>query len=118
MAITASIGGSSGGFDWVVEYDDATRAVTTSATGPGFCLVTVQVTSAISRTIAYTPVGGGTTQNADLAARMAAADFHVTSDGAVVTLATGINPNQVSRIVGKSGQVVGGLPSSAEWRPV
>jgi hypothetical protein len=118
MAITASIGGSSGGFEWVVEYDDVTRAVTTSATGPGFCLVTVQVTPTITRTIAYTPVGGGATQTADLAARMAAADFHVTSDGATVTLATGVNPNQVSRIVGKSGQTVGGLPSSAEWRPV
>lgn len=117
MATTARIEFSSGDFAGDITYDDATRAVTTTATGPGFCLVTVQITSAITRTVAYTLIGGGASQNADLAARMATADFHVTSDGSTVTLASGIAPAAVSRIVGKSGQTVGGLPSSAEWRP-
>lgn len=118
MAVTATVGGESGGaFSWRIDYDDQTRAVTTTAAGTGYCLVTVQITNTLTRTVAYSQPGG-TTQNADLAARMAAADFQVVADGSTVTLATGVNPNQVSRVIGKAGQAVGGLPSTAEWRPV
>jgi hypothetical protein len=116
MAVTARIGGSSGGvFEWTIEYDDASRDVTTFATGTGFCLVTVQISASITRTVAYAQAGG-VTQNADLAARMAAADFHVVPDGATVVLASNVPPAQVSRVVGKAGTAIGGLPSTAEWR--
>jgi hypothetical protein len=125
MAITADISGSflggaaNGGMDWDINYDDATRAVVASATGTGFCIVTVQITSAITRTVAFRPALSDNPQNKDLADRMNAAGvFEVVSDGSVQTLVTGVNPNQVSRIVGKSGQVVGGLPFQVEWRPV
>lgn len=114
MTVTARISGSSAdAFDWEIEYDDSTRDVTTIATGTGFCLVTVAVTASITRTVAYAQAGT-TSQNPDLAARMAVADFHVVPDGQVAVLASNVNPNQVSRIVGKGG-VVGGLPSNAEW---
>jgi hypothetical protein len=116
MAVTARIGGSSGGvFEWTIEYDDATRDVTTFAQGTGFCLVTVQISASITRTVAYA-AAGTSSQNADLAARMATADFHVVPDGSTVVLASGVNPNQVSRVVGKAGAAIGGLPSQAEWR--
>jgi hypothetical protein len=116
MAVTARIGGSSAGvFEWTIEYDDTTRNVTTFATGEGFCLVTVQITANVTRTVAYA-AAGATSQNADMAARMAAADFQVVPDGSTTVLAAGVNPNQVSRVVGKAGTAVGGLPSTAEWR--
>jgi hypothetical protein len=116
VAITAQIGGDSAGgaFVWEIHYDDATRNVTTTATGTGWCYVTVQITSAVTRTVAYFPVTGGTSQNPDLAARMAAADFKVTADGSTVVLASNVNANQVTRIVGKAG-ALGGLPSTSEW---
>jgi hypothetical protein len=125
MAVTARIGGSEsggppGGMDWTISYDDATRAVTATATGGGFCLATVQLTNTVSRSVAFYPAATGLTvesRNPDLAAGMPTADFRVVADGSTVTLATGVNPNQVSRIVGKSGQTVGGLPSSSEWSP-
>lgn len=115
-AVTAIIGGEDGGgaFSWQISYDDQTRAVTTTAAGTGFCFVTVQVTASITRTVAYYPVAGGESINPDLAARMAAADFRVTADGSTVTLASGIPPAQVRRIVGKVG-AVGGFVSEAEW---
>jgi hypothetical protein len=116
MTVTVRIGGSSAGvFEWTIEYDDATRDVTTFATGPGFCLVTVQISASITRTVAYA-AAGTSSQNADLAARMAAADFHVVPDGSTVVLAPNVPANQVSRVVGKAGTAVGGLPSQAEWR--
>jgi hypothetical protein len=118
MAITAQISSSSGDRSWTISYDDTTRDVTCTAVGSGFDFITVQITASVARTVAVFPAGGGQTQNADLAARMAAADFAVTANGSTTVLASGINPNQVARIVGKSGQVVGGLPSSDEWRPV
>jgi hypothetical protein len=74
----------------------------------------------VSRSVAFYPAATGLTvesRNPDLAAGMPTADFRVVADGSTVTLATGVNPNQVSRIVGKSGQTVGGLPSSSEWSP-
>src|SRR4051794_29403669 len=123
MAVTARIGESGVaplGMDWKIEYDDATRAVTTTANGAGWCLVTVQITGSVSRTVAFYPAATGLTvesRNPDLAAGMPAANFRVVADGSTVTLATGINPNQVSRIVGKAGSTVGGLPSSSEWSP-
>lgn len=118
MAITASIGGSAGGdaFAWEIDYDDATRAVTTVATGSGFCFVTVQVTASITRTVAYFPAAGAVSVKPTLATLMAGADFTVISDGTTQTLASGVNPNQVSRIVGKAGSI-GGLPSSSTWSP-
>lgn len=118
MAITAQISGSAGDRSWTISYDDVTRDVTCVATGSGFDAIVVQITASVTRSVAIFPVAGGQTQNAEMAARMAAADFKVTANGATVILASGINPNQVSRIVGKSGQVIGGLPSSDEWRPV
>jgi hypothetical protein len=116
MTVTAQVGGDAGGgaFAWIIQYDDATREVTTSATGIGWCYVSVQITSSITRTVAYFPVSGGTSQNPDLAARMAAADFRVTADGSTVVLASGVNANQVARIVGKAG-ALGGLPAPSEW---
>jgi hypothetical protein len=118
VAITAQISSSSGDRSWTISYDDVTRDATCTAVGPGFDFITVQITSSVTRTVAIFPVAGGQSVNADLAARMAAADFTVTANGSTTVLASGINPNQVARIVGKSGQVVGGLPSSDEWRPV
>jgi hypothetical protein len=116
MAVTVRIGGSSAGvFEWTIEYDDATRDITTFATGDGYCLVTVQISASITRTVAYAPAGA-TSQNGDLAARMAAADFHVVPDGSTVVLVANVPPNQVSRVVGKPGTAIGGLPSTAEWR--
>jgi hypothetical protein len=123
MTVTARVGGIEAGgppsgMSWLIEYDDATRAVTATAQDAGWCYVTVTVTSTITRTVAFYPAATGLTgnsQNPDLAARMAAADFRVVADGSTVTLVTGINPNQVSRLVGKAGTVVGGLPSSSEW---
>jgi hypothetical protein len=47
---------------------------------------------------------------------MAAADFHVVPDGSTVVLVANVPPNQVSRVVGKPGTAIGGLPSTAEWR--
>lgn len=122
MAITAQIGGyeGAGALQWQISYDDATREVTSVAGGTngnpasGFCLVTVQVTSAVTRTVAYFPPSGGTSVNPDLAARMAAADFRITADGSTVVLASNITPAQVSRLVSKSS-VVAGLPSTSEW---
>jgi hypothetical protein len=118
MAITAEIDGSSADRSWTLPYDDVTRSVTCTAVGSGFDAIVVQITASVTRSVAIFPVGGGRTQNADMAARMALADFAVTADGVPVVLASGINPNQVSRIVGKPGQVVGGLPSSDEYRLV
>jgi hypothetical protein len=123
MAVTAKVAGSEAGgpptgMDWEISYDDVTKAVTTTAQDAGWCLVTVQVTSTVSKTVAYYPTATGLTvesRNPDLAAGMPVADFRVVADGSTVTLATGINPNQVSRIVGKSGSAVGGLPTSSQW---
>jgi hypothetical protein len=116
MTITAQIGFQAGDFTSEIHYDDVTRDVTATATGPGFSLTTVQITASQSRTVAFFPVGGGQTVNADLAARMASADFRVTSDGQPVIVASGVPPASVNRIVGKTGSTVGGLPSSSEWR--
>jgi hypothetical protein len=116
MTITAQVGGDAGGgaFAWIIQYDDATRDVTTSATGIGWCYAPVQITSSITRTVAYFPVSGGTSQNPDLAAKMAAADFRITSDGSTTVLVSNVPANQVARIVGKPG-ALGGLPAPAEW---
>jgi hypothetical protein len=125
MTVTASVDGSQSGgppdgMNWAVQYDDATRAVTASASGTGWCLVTIQVTASVSRTVAFYPAATGLgveSRNTGLSSRMPAADFRLVADGSTVTLASGINPNQVSRIVGKVGQAVGTLPASAEWSP-
>jgi hypothetical protein len=74
----------------------------------------------VSRTVAFYPAATGLgveSRNTGLSSRMPAADFRLVADGSTVTLASGINPNQVSRIVGKVGQAVGTLPASAEWSP-
>lgn len=119
MAITASIGSVEGGgaMTWEIDYDDSTRQVTTVATDDGWCLVTVQVTNTVTRTVAYYPVATGLTvesQNPDLSTAMPAADFRVVADGQTHVLATGINPQQVKRIVGKAGGT-GGLPFTSIW---
>lgn len=119
MAVTAAIsgqeaGGPPSGMSWSISYDDATRAVTATAQGAGWCLVIVQVTASVSRTVAFYPAATGLTVesvNPDFAG-MATADFRVVADGSTVTLASNVNANQVSRIVGKTGQTVGGLPVS------
>lgn len=123
MAVTARIGGIDGGgaMQWVIEYDDATRAVTTTASGTngqnasGYLYVTVQIASTISRTVAYYPPAGGESQDPDLAQRMRAADFTVTADGTLVTLASGIPPAQVRRLLGKATATIGGLHSESVW---
>jgi hypothetical protein len=123
MTVTARIGGIEAGgpptgMSWTIEYDDITRVVTATGQGAGWCYVTVTVTSTTTRNVAFYPAASGlavNSQNPDLAARMAAADFRIVADGSTVTLASGVNPNQVSRLVGKAGTVVGGLPSAAEW---
>lgn len=112
MAVTARIGGGGSGFEWEITYDDVTRNVTTTATGPGFHLVTVQITATITRSVAYKPAGAGASQNGALAAQMAAADFQVASDGQVAVLASNVNPAQVTRILSKSG-TIGGLNSTS-----
>jgi hypothetical protein len=120
MAVTARIGGveaggvTNGGMEWEIQYDDQTRNVTATASGQGFCFVTAQVTTAVSRTVAFKPTGAGSSVNLDLAARMSAADFQAAADGSVGILASNVNANQVSRIVGKSG-AVGGLQFTSEW---
>ena len=115
-AVVAEIGGVEGGgaFTWVLQYDDETRLVTTTGNGTGFCLVTVKVTNTITRDIAFYPSQGATSINADLASRMAEADFTVVASGSPVTLASGVVAAQVRRIVGKAGSL-GGLESQVEW---
>lgn len=120
MAITASIGSveaggaANGGMEWGIQYDDQTRDVIATSNGQGFCFVTIQITAALSRTVAFKAVGAGASMNPDLANQMAAADFSIAADGSMQTLASGVNPNQVSRIVGKTGSV-GGFPFTSEW---
>lgn len=120
MAVTARIGGveaggaANGGMEWEIQYDDQTRNVTATANGQGFCFVTVQLTTTVTRTVAFKPSGAGSSVNPDLAAQMNAADFQATSDGSVGVLASGVNANQVSRVVGKPG-AVGGLRFTSEW---
>lgn len=112
MAITTQVGGF---FfpdrDWNINYDDATRNVSAVATGSGFTYAVVQITASISRSVAFFPVGGGSSVKPELAAQMAAADFTVAADGVPVVLASGINANQVSRLVGKTG--LGGFAATA-----
>jgi hypothetical protein len=123
VTVTARIGGVEAGgppagMSWTIEYDDITRVVTATGQGAGWCYVLVTVTNTITRSVAFYPSATGlaaNSQNPDLAARMAAADFRLVADGSVVTLLSGVNANQVSRLVGKAGATVGGLPSSAEW---
>ena len=114
--VTASISGEDGGgaFSWDISYDDQTREVTTTASGTGFALETVQVTSSISRTVAYYPFPGAQSIVPGLAAAMAAADFQVIADGSTTVLASGIPPAQVRRIVGKAG-AIGGFQSDGTW---
>jgi hypothetical protein len=116
-AVSARVSGQDGGgaFSWAIEYDDTTRAVTTTASGTGFCLVTIQLTPTLSRTVAYFPVSGGQSINGDLAQRMAAADFQVISDGSITTLASNIPPAQIQRITGKAQSTMGGFQSQSEW---
>lgn len=122
MAITAHIGGVEAGgppdgMSWDIFYDDTTRQVTTAAQDAGWCWVQVQITAVLTRTVAYYPSATGLTvesQNPDLAARMQAADFRVVADGSTVVLASNVNANQVSRIIGKAG-ATGGLPATSEW---
>jgi hypothetical protein len=62
MAVTARVEWTAIDFHAKIEYDDATRQITTTATGgatPVFDLQTVQVTPTVSRTIAYYPQAGG-----------------------------------------------------------
>lgn len=116
MAVTARIGGSDAGvFSWLIEYDDVTRNVTASSTGTGFCLVTVEVTATITRTVAFFPAAGALSNDLDLRALMAAADFAVISGAGPQVLVSGVPPAQVRRIVGKAGQQVGGLTSTSRW---
>lgn len=125
MTVTASlggleVGGPPTGMSWSIEYDDATRNVTATALGAGWCLVVVQITASVTRTVGFYPSATGLTvesRNPDFAG-MATADFRIVADGSTVILASNVNPNQVSRIVGKSGSVVGGLPSTGGWSRV
>lgn len=119
MAVTAEIGGVEGGgaMTWRIFYDDQTRNVSATGTDAGFCLVTVQLTNAITRTVAFYPINGGlaaVSANPDLASRMAAADFRLVADGSTTVLASNIPPAQVNRIIGKAGGV-GGLVETSEW---
>jgi hypothetical protein len=98
VAVTARVRGAEaggaalGGMDWVIEYDDQTRNVTAHAEGQGHCFVTVTITRAITRTLAFVQPG-----------QSMAADFVVTVNTGLQTLATNVNPNQLSRIVCKAG---------------
>lgn len=120
-AVTTDIGGveaggpAAGGMVWDINYDDVTRNVVASATGSGFCYVTVQITNTITRTVAFRPSLSDNSLNPDLAARMNAADFEVISDGTVTILASGIAPAQMKRILGKATATIGGLNSTSEW---
>lgn len=121
-AVTADIGGveaggpENGGMTWDLSYDDVTRAVTATADGTGWCFVTVQLTNTITRTVAFYPGAlTATSQNPDLAARMVAADFRVIADGSVTTLASGVAPAAVKRILGKANATIGGFNSASEW---
>lgn len=119
MAITASIGGSYySGFRWEVDYDDATNAVTSYASGPGFCFVSVDVSNNVTRTIVYIPAAGAVSTQPDLARLAPTADFTVVS-GTVTqqnpqTLATGVPANQVNRLT-KGNEALGGLPFNATY---
>lgn len=118
-AVTTTIGGNeaggaaNGGMDWVINYDDTTHQVTTTALGSGFAYESMQLTATLSRSVAYYPSAGAASINPDLAARMAAADFQIIADGSTAVLAT-IAPAQVRRIVTKAGGI-GGLTASGEW---
>lgn len=115
MAVTARIAGNEAGgaLIWEIQYDDVTRDVTTTASGTGFCLVTVQITATVTRSVAYFPAAGAVSVKPTLAAQMAAADFQVVVPVTDFVLVAGVNPNQVSRIVGKAGSTVGGLNSTS-----
>src|SRR3954468_3136029 len=84
-AVTTQIGGeeaggaANGGMSWIIAYDDTTRNVTATASGSGFCLVVVQLTTTVSRTVEFVPVSGGQSQNPDISG--ATPDFTVTADG-------------------------------------
>lgn len=111
MAITAHIGGTEnggppGGMQWDIQYDDVTQQITGQASGGGRCMVTVQVTNAITRTVAFAQAGV-----------TPAADFVVTVDAGPTIIASGIPPAQVKRIVGKAG-AQGGLNFFSEWSRV
>lgn len=113
MAITAQVGAW---FwpdrEWNISYDDVTRNISAVANGDtGFTYIVISITSSISRSISVFPISGGVSVKPELAANMAAADFAVAPDGAPVVLASGINANQVSRIVGKTG--LGGLSATS-----
>jgi rhodanese-related sulfurtransferase len=118
MSVTARVEWTAIDFHAKIEYDDATRQITTTATGgatPVFDLQTVQVTPTVSRTIAYYPQAGVQSRNAALAAAMAGADFQVIQDGSVSVLATNITPAQLQRIVGKTAGGVDGMLSGGQW---
>jgi hypothetical protein len=120
-AVTAEIGGgeaggpANGGMSWDISYDDTTRDVTATAAGTGWCDVHVQLTNTISRIVVFVPLAGGTSQNPDIAADQPIADFAVPADGQPHVIASGINPNQVKRILGKATATTGGLNSTSEW---
>jgi hypothetical protein len=118
MAVTARFEWTALEFHAKIEYDDATRQVTTTATSgqpPIFDLQTVQVTSTVTRTIAYYPPGGATSRNAALAAAMAAADFQVIADGSTVVLASNVAPAQFQRVVSKAAGGIDGMLSNGQW---
>lgn len=118
MTVTASIGGQSGfpnqpDFStWAISYDDATRDVTAVGTGSKFFVVTMQITATIQHTVSFVPSAGAVSQNPTVQAALQAVQpgtvTEVVNDGRPHVVASGVNANQVSRLVSKYAPA--GLP--------
>jgi hypothetical protein len=107
MAVTAQIGGEQNSanvsYIWSMQYDDVSRRVTAEATAdPGIAAITVDVKLTASTSARVQFVRDGRDPDPDV-------DYPVVIGSGPTLVGPTIPPNQVARLIGKSGQTVGGL---------